>query len=54
MGKIKSIIFFEQFLIKGWEVGILLLLPILKLRGEISLPELVRVCLTKNQDFCQY
>lgn len=38
--KFRFALFFEQFLIKGWEIGILLLLPILKIKGDISLFEL--------------
>ena len=38
--KFQIVLFIEQFLIKGWEIGILLLLPILLLQGKISLFEL--------------
>ena len=38
--KFQLILFVEQFLIKGWEIGILLLLPILKIQGKISLVDL--------------
>jgi len=36
----QRILFIQNFLIKGWEIGILLLLPILNLQGFISLFEL--------------
>lgn len=49
--KFQIILFVEQFLIKGWEVGFLILLPILKLRGEITLFEigLLSTCLAVSQ-----
>ena len=36
----QKLLYVEQFLLKGWEIGILLLLPILLLKGQINLFEL--------------